>query len=154
MAAKKRATRRGSGKTSGGGLTTRFSGTKKHAPTSRKKGEKGALAGLRRIFSREVLGSILIVTGLFFTMAFLSNAGAFLGEAGRAAVTGLLGLAGYALPPLAALAGLLLLLRRVPYGRSLGAALILLAVATTLAIKLSPELRFDASAYPLSLIHI
>ncbi|MDQ3301949.1 MAG: DNA translocase FtsK [Actinomycetota bacterium] len=148
MAAKKRATRRGSGKTSGGGLTTRFSGTKKHAPTSRKKGEKGALAGLRRIFSREVLGSILIVTGLFFTMAFLSNAGAFLGEAGRAAVTGLLGLAGYALPPLAALAGLLLLLRRVPYGRSLGAALILLAVATTLAIKLSPELRFDASAYP------
>ncbi|MDQ3637749.1 MAG: DNA translocase FtsK [Actinomycetota bacterium] len=148
MAAKKRATRRGSGKTSGGGLITRFSGTKKRAPASRKKGEKGALAGLRSALSREVVGSILIVAGLFFTTAFLTSGGAFLGEAGRAAVTSLLGLAGYALPPLAALAGLLLLLRRFPLGRSFGAALILLAAAMTLAIKLSPELRFDASASP------
>ncbi|MDQ4062605.1 MAG: DNA translocase FtsK 4TM domain-containing protein, partial [Actinomycetota bacterium] len=94
------------------------------------------------------MGSVLIVAGLFFTTAFLTSGGAFLGEAGRAAVTGLLGLSGYALPPLAALAGLLLLLKRFPLGRSLGAALILLAAATTLAIKLSPELRFDAWAYP------
>jgi S-DNA-T family DNA segregation ATPase FtsK/SpoIIIE len=79
------------------------------------------------------VGISLLVAGLFFTAAFLTGRGAFLGEAGFAAVTYLLGLAGVALPPLAALAGLLVLLGSLPRGRTLGATLILLATATTLA---------------------
>ncbi len=79
------------------------------------------------------MGIFLLVAGLFLTAAFLTGRGAFLGEAGLAGATRLLGLAGFALPPLAALAGLLVLLGRLPWGRTLGAALLLLAVATTLA---------------------
>ncbi len=82
------------------------------------------------------------------TAAFLTGRGAFLGEAGLAGATRLLGLAGFALPPLAALAGLLVLLGRLPWGRTLGAVLLLLAAATTLAAAfLSPEQRFEPAAY-------
>ena len=71
-----------------------------------------------------------------------------LGEAGLSGATRLLGLAGYAFPPFVALAGLLVLLGCLPLVRTVGAALILLAVATTLAaLLLSPEQRFEPAAY-------
>jgi S-DNA-T family DNA segregation ATPase FtsK/SpoIIIE len=126
MATRKRATRRPSGRS-----TNRSSGTRKRG--SRKKGGIGAVLGVREAFSRDVVGVSLLVAGLFFTAAFLTGRGAFLGEAGFAATTHLLGLVGLALPPLAALAGLLVLLGCLPRGRTLGAALIVLATAMTLA---------------------
>ena len=113
--------------------THRSSGTRKRGSASRKKQGVGDIFKLRRFFSREVVGVSLLVVGGFFTAAFLTGRGAFLGEAGLAAMTYLLGMAGFALPPLAALAGLLVLLGRLPWGKTLGAALILLAFATTLA---------------------
>ncbi len=102
---------------------------------------------LKRAVSREVVGAVLLVAGLFFTAAFLTGRGAFLGEAGISGATHLAGLAGLAFAPLAMLAGLLLLLDRLPWGRTVGVALLLLVVATTLAAGLSPELRFEPSAY-------
>jgi len=105
------------------------------------------LGGVRRPIYREAVGVILLVAGLFLTAAFFTGRGAFLGEAGLAGATRLVGLAGFALPPLAALAGLLVLLRRFPWQRALGVALILLAVATSLAAFLPPQSRFDATVY-------
>ncbi|CAA9422160.1 MAG: DNA translocase FtsK [uncultured Rubrobacteraceae bacterium] len=139
MATKKRTTRRASG-----GSANRSSGTKKRG-SSRRKG--GAVSKARAAFSREAIGIFLLVAGLFFTAAFFTGRGAFLGEAGLAGATRLLGFAGFALPPLAALAGLLVLLGRLPLGRTLGVALLLLAVATTLAAFLPPERRFEPAAY-------
>src|SRR5215210_4228420 len=86
--------------------THRSSRTKKRASASRQKGWMRAIFGGRSAFSRDVVGVFLLVTGLFFTAAFLPGRGA-----------------------------------------SLGAALLLLAVATTLAADLSPDQRFDAAAY-------
>ncbi len=118
----------------------RPTGTKKRGPAARKKG------GLGRAFSRELAGAFLLVVGLFFTAAFFTGRGAFLGEAGLAIATHLAGVVGLALAPLALLAGSLLLLGRLPRERSLGAALLLLAGAITLAATLPPELRFDPTA--------
>jgi S-DNA-T family DNA segregation ATPase FtsK/SpoIIIE len=120
---------------------------KKRRSPIRKKRQKGTLDELQRVFSREVVGILLLVAGLFLTAAFLTGRGALLGEAGFAAATRLLGLAGLSLPPLAALVGLLVLLGRLPAARTLGATLILLATATTLAATLEPEQLFDAAAY-------
>jgi hypothetical protein len=142
MATKKRAAWRASN-----GSKNRSSGTKKRSSASRKKGGKGMLGGVRRPIYREAVGVILLVAGLFLTAAFFTGRGAFLGEAGLAGATRLVGLAGFALPPLAALAGLLVLLRRFPWQRALGVALILLAVATSLAAFLPPQSRFDATVY-------
>ena len=139
MATRKRPSRKTSG-----GSANRSSGTKKRG-SFRKKG--GAVSKARVAFSREAIGIFLLVAGLFFTAAFFTGRGAFLGEAGLEGATRLLGLAGFALPPLAALAGLLVLLGRLPLGRTLGAALLLLAVATTLAAFLTPERRFEPAAY-------
>ena len=114
----------------------------------RKKGMLDA-AFVERVFSRKVLGVSLLVTGFFFTAAFLTGGGAFLGEAGLAAAKGLMGIFGLALAPLAMLVGsLLLLLEQLPRRRTLGATLLLLAGATTLAATLPEELRFDAATYP------
>ena len=118
----------------------RLTGTKKRGPAARGKGVLG------RAFSREVVGAFLLVAGLFFTAAFLTGRGAFLGEAGLAIATRLTGVVGLALAPLALLAGSLLLLGRLPRKRTLGVALLLLCGAMTLAATLPPELRFDATA--------
>ena len=126
----------------------RSSRTKKRGSASRRRGGIGAVFGAREVLSREVIGAALLVAGAFFTAAFLTGRGAFLGEAGLAASTYLLGIAGLALPPLAALAGLLMLLGRLPERRTLGVALLLIAVATTLAAFLPPESRFNVLAYP------
>jgi S-DNA-T family DNA segregation ATPase FtsK/SpoIIIE len=138
MATKKRAGRRTSG-----GYANGSSRTKRRS--SRKKG--GVVSKARAAFSREAAGILLLVAGVFLTAAFLTGRGALLGEAGLAGATRLLGLAGFALPPLAALAGLLVLLGRLPWGRTLGAALLLLAVVTTLAAFLPPEERFELAVY-------
>jgi len=95
--------------------------------------------------SREVVGGVLLVVGLFFSAAFVSGSGAFLGEAGSLATTRLMGVVGLSLAPFAAICGLLLLLGRLPGRRALGAALLLVAVATTLASALPPELRFSSA---------
>ncbi len=85
--------------------------------------------------------------GLFFTAAFFSGRGAFLGEIGETLVTRIAGMVGIFLAPLAALAGVLLLVGRLDSRRVLGAALILAAVAATLAAPLPEALRFDGSVY-------
>ena len=92
-----------------------------------------APSAIKGAFSRKVVGSFLLVAGLFFTMAFLTGQGAFLGKAGLAAATGVAGVVGFALPPLAVLVGFLMLLGRLPRERTLGATLLLLASATILA---------------------
>jgi S-DNA-T family DNA segregation ATPase FtsK/SpoIIIE len=119
-------------------------GKKKRA--AHKKGVLGK-ASIQWVFSSEVVGATLFVIGLFFTAAFLTGGGAFLGEAGFSAATHLAGVAGLALAPLAALAGLLLLLRRLPWKRAVGTALLLLAGTMTLAATLPVEFRFVAAAF-------
>jgi DNA segregation ATPase FtsK/SpoIIIE, S-DNA-T family len=129
----------------------RSSGTRKRGSAARKKGRTSAGPRVERIacvFSPEVVGALLLVAGLFFSAAFLTGRGAFLGEAGFAALTHLLGPVGLSLAPLAALAGVLLLIGSLPWLRTLGTALLLLAFATTLAGFLPENLRFDASVYP------
>ncbi len=91
---------------------------------------------------------MLILPGLFFTAAFLTGQGAFLGEAGLTTAKHLVGILGFALPPLAVLAGILVLLGRLPRDRTVGAALLLLACAASLAATLPPQLRLDATAFP------
>jgi DNA segregation ATPase FtsK/SpoIIIE, S-DNA-T family len=146
MATRKRASRRASVR-----VMKRSSGTRKRGSAARKKGGTSLaplVERIARVFSPEVVGALLLVAGLFFSAAFLTGRGAFLGEAGFAALTHLLGPVGLALAPLAALAGVLLLIGSLPWLRTLGMALLLLAFATTLAGFLPENLRFDASVYP------
>jgi DNA segregation ATPase FtsK/SpoIIIE, S-DNA-T family len=89
----------------------------------------------------------LLIVGLFFSAAFLSGRGAFLGEAGLVAATHLMGVAGFALAPLATVCGLLLLLGRLPGRATLGVVLLLLAAATTFAATLPPGRRFSSGLY-------
>jgi DNA segregation ATPase FtsK/SpoIIIE, S-DNA-T family len=133
--------------------------TSKRSPSRRKPRKKGGgvrdLGGLLlrardrigEAVTREIVGGVLLVAGLFFSAAFVSGRGAFLGEAGLVAATHLMGVVGLFLAPLAAVAGLLLLLNRLPGRRALGAVLLLLAVATTLAATLPRELRFSSGFY-------
>lgn len=106
----------------------------------RKGGLKAALLGRvrRLVLSREVSGALLLGLGLFYSAAFVTGRGAFLGEVGRLAVTHLLGPVGLLVAPLVAAAGLGLLLRRLPVRRVAGAGLLLLALSGTLAGR-SPE---------------
>jgi DNA segregation ATPase FtsK/SpoIIIE, S-DNA-T family len=97
--------------------------------------------------SREVIGGVLLVAGLFFGAAFVSGRGAFLGEAGLVMVTHLMGIVGFSLAPLAVVAGLLLVLNRWAGRRVLGAGLLLLAVASSLASTLPRDLRFSSEFY-------
>jgi S-DNA-T family DNA segregation ATPase FtsK/SpoIIIE len=142
MATKKRGSRRASGRIMKGA-----SGTRKRGSAARKKGGMPLAPLVEHTFSREVAGAVLLVAGLFCTAAFLTGRGAFLGEAGFAALTHLLGPVGLALAPLAALAGILLLIGSLPLLRTLGVALLLLAFATTLAGFLPEGLRFAPEAY-------
>src|SRR5919112_6633157 len=145
MATKKRASRRAPGRATTGDLGTR----KRGSAAPRRKGGSALASLVEWVFSRAVMAALLLVAGLFFTAAFLTGRGAFLGEAGFAVLTHLLGPVGLALAPLAALAGvLLLLIGSLPWLRTLGATLLLLAFATTLAGSLPEGLRFDADAYP------
>jgi DNA segregation ATPase FtsK/SpoIIIE, S-DNA-T family len=119
--------------------------------TSRKRGPSplaragGVLSGA---FTREAVGIFLLALGLFYSAAFVSGRGAFLGDAGSWVVTQLLGLPGLALAPVAALAGLLLLIDRLPARVVAGMLLLLLAAAATFAATLQRGQMFSARQYP------
>jgi DNA segregation ATPase FtsK/SpoIIIE, S-DNA-T family len=104
--------------------------------------------GLAGALTREVVGVFLLAAGMFFTAAFVSGRGAFLGDAGSFVVARLLGRVGLALAPLAAVAGLLLLLDRLRGRGVAGAALLLLAGAATFAATLTKGQLFPARHYP------
>ncbi len=134
-----KATGKASNKTSGGAAKKRSSGSRN--------GEAGLFSRLGELLSREAVGLVLLVAGIFFTAAFLTGRGALLGEAGLSAATRALGLVGLALAPLAVLAGALLLLGRFPGKRAAGLALLLVSLAATLAATLPAAARFDEAAY-------
>ena len=90
---------------------------------------------------------MLLALGLFFTAAFLSGEGALLGNLGRVGVAYLFGAVGVFLAPLAVVAGVLLLLGHLPGRRALGVALLLFAVAATLAARLPDGFRFERDVY-------
>jgi S-DNA-T family DNA segregation ATPase FtsK/SpoIIIE len=94
-----------------------------------------------------VVGGVLLVAGLFFSAAFWSGRGAVLGEVGLMAATHVMGVVGLALAPLAAVAGLLLLVQRLSGRVALGAAMLVVAAATTLAARVPGELRFSSEFY-------
>lgn len=131
--------------------STKKTSSKRHRGSSTRKSGTGALTWLRdhasRLWSIELTGGILLVPGLFFTAAFASGRGAYLGEKGLLAVTHLLGPAGVLLAPFAAVAGALLLLRRLPVRRAAGALLLLTAIATTLAAYIPLERLYEPDLY-------
>ena len=98
--------------------------------------------------SREAVGISILVLGLFFTAAFFSGRGAFLGEAGLYLARNLLGDVGLALAPLAVVGGILLILERLPGRVVFGAVLLLLGVAATLAATMPRRFLFASEAYP------
>ena len=103
--------------------------------------------GLAGAVSREALGLFLLAVGLFFSAAFVSGRGAFLGDAGSFVTAQLFGRVGLALAPLAVLAGLLLVLGRLRGRVVAGAALLLLAGAASFAATLRPRHLFWAGHY-------
>ncbi len=102
---------------------------------------------LTEAFSREFFGFVLLAVGLFFTAAFVTGRGAFLGEAGLSAAKGLLGVLGILLAPFAAVAGFCLLVNLLAWRRAVGAMLLLVAGATTFAAGLPEETRFEMGSY-------
>ncbi|HJQ30521.1 MAG TPA: hypothetical protein VJ827_14370, partial [Rubrobacter sp.] len=142
MATGKRAPKKTTKKGSGG--KGRGKATRKAVPplTTRL---RGAVAGA---LSREAVGISLLALGLFFSAAFASGRGAFLGDAGSFVTTHLLGIVGLALAPLAAIAGLLVLLGRLPGRAVAGAALLLLAGGATFATTLPQRQLFSVRHYP------
>ena len=104
--------------------------------------------GLAGAVTREAVGVFLLAVGLFFSAAFASGRGAFVGEAGSFVTGQLFGRVGLALAPLSALAGLLLLLGRLRGRAVTGAALLLLAGAATFAATLPPRHLLSAGHYP------
>jgi S-DNA-T family DNA segregation ATPase FtsK/SpoIIIE len=104
--------------------------------------------GLTVAVTREAVGLFLLALGLFFSAAFASGRGSFLGDAGSFVTAHLFGRVGLALAPLAAVAGLLLLLGRLRGRAFAGAALLLLAGAATFAATLPARHLFSAGHYP------
>jgi DNA segregation ATPase FtsK/SpoIIIE, S-DNA-T family len=104
--------------------------------------------GVADAVSREAVGISLLALGLFFSAAFVSGRGAFLGDAGSFATTHLFGIVGLALAPLVAIAGLLLMLDRLSGRLVAGASLLLLAGAATVATTLPQRQLFSARHYP------
>jgi len=133
--APKKGTKKGS---SGGGKTTR----KGVSPLTR------VGKGLTEAVTREAIGVFLLALGLFLSAAFVSGRGAFLGDAGSFVTAQLLGRVGPAIAPLAAVAGVLLLLGRRAGRFVAGAVLLLLAGAATFAATLPQRQLFTAGHYP------
>ena len=104
--------------------------------------------GIAEAVTPEAVGVFLLALGLFFSAAFVSGRGAFLGDAGSFLVGQLLGRVGLALAPLAAVAGVLALLGRLTGRVVAGAALLLLASAATLTATLHQRQLFSTSHYP------
>ncbi|HEX5914225.1 MAG TPA: DNA translocase FtsK 4TM domain-containing protein [Rubrobacter sp.] len=103
--------------------------------------------GLTGALSREAVGVFLLAVGLFFSAAFASGRGSFLGDAGFFVTAQLFGRVGLALAPLAVVAGLLLLLGRLRGRVVAGAALLLVAGAASFAATLVPRHLFSARHY-------
>jgi S-DNA-T family DNA segregation ATPase FtsK/SpoIIIE len=116
--------------------------------STRKKAAPPLLDGARDAVSREAVGIAVLVLGLFFTAAFFSGRGAFLGEAGLYLARNLLGDVGLVLAPLAVVGGVLLVLDRLPIRAAVGAVLLLLGAASTLATAMPRRLLFATEAYP------
>jgi S-DNA-T family DNA segregation ATPase FtsK/SpoIIIE len=104
--------------------------------------------GLTGAVTREAVGVFLLAVGLFFSAAFASGRGAFLGDAGSFVTAQLFGRVGLALAPFAVVAGLLLLLGLLRGRIVAGAALLLLAGAATFAATVPPRHLFSARHYP------
>ena len=130
-----------------GKAQNKTSGAKKRSTATGKGGDSSLFTRVRELLSREAVGLVLLVTGIFFTAAFVTGRGAFLGEAGLLAATRAFGIVGLTLPPLAVLAGVLLLLGRFPGKRAGGLTLLLVSLAATLAATLPPVARFDEVSY-------
>jgi S-DNA-T family DNA segregation ATPase FtsK/SpoIIIE len=128
--------------------------TKKRSSGRGKTRRKGGSAlgrvrdGLAGAVTREAVGVFLLAVGLFFSAAFASGRGAFVGDVGSFVTGQLFGRVGLALAPLSALAGLLLLLGRLRGRAVTGAALLLLAGAATFAATLPPRHLLSAGHYP------
>jgi S-DNA-T family DNA segregation ATPase FtsK/SpoIIIE len=129
--------------------------TTKKGSSSRGKTMRKGVAPLTRVrkrlaeaVTREAVGVFLLALGLFFSAAFVSGRGAFLGDAGSFVTAHLLGTVGLALAPLAAVAGVLLLLGRLAGRIVVGAVLLLLAGAATFAATLPQRQLFAARHYP------
>ena len=122
-------------------------GKKGRGGSGRKKTQPPLIDSLRATVSREAVGIAALVLGLFFSAAFFSGRGAFLGEAGLYVARSLFGDVGLALAPLAVMAGILLILDRLPARTAVGAFLLLLALATTLAALMPRRLLFAGDAY-------
>jgi DNA segregation ATPase FtsK/SpoIIIE, S-DNA-T family len=116
--------------------------------STRKKTAPPLLDDVREAVSREAVGIAVLVLGLFFTAAFFTGRGAFLGEAGLYLARNLLGDVGLTLAPLAVVGGVLLVLDRLPVRAAVGAFLLLLGAAGTLATAMPRRLLFDSEAYP------
>ena len=116
--------------------------------STRKKTAPSPFDGVREAVSREAVGIACLVLGLFFTAAFFTGRGAFLGEAGLYLARNLLGDVGLALAPLAVVGGVLLVLDRLPVRAAVGACLLLLGAAGTLATAMPRRLLFDSEVYP------
>ncbi len=116
--------------------------------SARKKTAPPLLDGVREAVSREAVGIAVLVLGLFFTAAFFTGRGAFLGEAGLYLARNLLGDVGLTLAPLAVVGGVLLVLDRLPARAAVGTLLLLLGAAGTLAAAMPRRLLFDSGAYP------
>ena len=138
---------RGSGKATSK-ASNKASGAKKRSSASKAGGSRLSTTRLGEFLSREAVGIVLLVVGIFFTAAFVTGRGALLGEAGLLAATRSLGVVGLVFAPLAVLAGALLLLGRFPGKRAAGLALLLISLAATLAATLPPKTRFDEAFYP------
>ncbi len=115
--------------------------------SARKKTAPPLLDGVREAVSREAVGIAVLVLGLFFTAAFFTGRGAFLGEAGLYLARNLLGDVGLTLAPLAVVGGVLLVLDRLPARAAVGTLLLLLGAAGTLAAAMPRRLLFDSGAY-------
>ncbi len=124
-------------------------GGKSASGAARKSGGRGKAPAQREnpLLTKEALGVVLLVGGLFFTAAFVSGRGAMLGEGGMTAVRHLLGLAGLFLPPALAVAGLSLLIGREEYRRMAGGGLLFVAAAGTLAAPAPEARRLDPALY-------
>jgi S-DNA-T family DNA segregation ATPase FtsK/SpoIIIE len=127
------------------------SSSKGRPGTSRKKKGTSPLVRVRDTlsgaFTREAVGILLLAVGLFYSAAFVSGRGAFLGDAGSWVVTHLFGLPGFAIAPVAAVAGLLLLIDRLPGRVVAGVLLLLLACAATFSATLKTGQLFIARHY-------
>jgi DNA segregation ATPase FtsK/SpoIIIE, S-DNA-T family len=108
---------------------------------------RGARDRVTDTVTREVVGGVLLVAGLFFSASFFSGRGAVLGEVGLYAATHLMGVVGFALGPVAAVGSLLLLVRVLSGRVAVGVLLLLVAVATTLAARIPARQRFASEAY-------